>query len=121
MFYEVFTKLCKEKGVSPTATLKKLNISTSKLTAWKNGSMPNSEFLIPISEFFGVTADYLLTGEEKNSSLTADEQRLLDYYKKLSDFDKGRLIERAETMSESTDNQSSEEVNADFSDEKIFR
>ena len=62
MFYEIFEKKCREKGISPTATLKKLKISTSKLTAWKNGSMPNSEFLIPISEFLGVSIDYLLTG-----------------------------------------------------------
>ena len=46
MFYEIFEKKCRENGISPTATLKKLKISTSKLTAWKNGSMPNSELLI---------------------------------------------------------------------------
>ena len=65
MFYDTFEKTCKKNGISPTATLKKLKISTSKLTAWKNGSMPNSEFLIPISEFLGVSIDYLLTGQER--------------------------------------------------------
>ena len=41
MFYEIFTKLCNKIGLSPTETLKRMNLSTSKLTAWKNGSIPN--------------------------------------------------------------------------------
>ncbi len=67
MFYEIFTNLCNQKGLSPTATLQKLNVSTSKLTAWKNGSLPSASALILISEFFGVTVDYLLKGNEITS------------------------------------------------------
>lgn len=67
MFYEIFTNLCNQKGLSPTATLQKLNVSTSKLTAWKNGSLPSASVLILISEFFGVTVDYLLKGNETTS------------------------------------------------------
>lgn len=104
MFYDIFTNLCKENGYSPTSLLKKLNISTSKLTAWKNGSMPNSSLLIPISDCLGVSVDYLLTGKEKSSpsdKLTDDERKLLTYYKKLSDIDKGIVIGRAEQLAES--------------------
>ncbi|MGN1114290.1 MAG: helix-turn-helix domain-containing protein [Oscillospiraceae bacterium] len=102
MFYENFTNLCKDKGFSPTSLLQRLNISTSKLTAWKNGSMPNSSFVILIAEFFGVSTDYLLTGKEKSSptDLTADEQELLTYYKDLNDIDKGIVIGRAEALLE---------------------
>ena len=85
MFYEIFEKKCRENGISPTATLK---ISTSKLTAWKNGSMPNSEFLIPISEFLGVSIDYLLTGKEKESKSTVIlsdiEEKLINDFRNLS-------------------------------------
>lgn len=70
MFYNIFTNLCSQKGLSPTATLQKLDVSTSKLTAWKNGSLPSASILILLSEFFGVTVDYLLTGKEA----TSDEQ-----------------------------------------------
>lgn len=88
MFYEIFEKTCRENGISPTATLKKLKISTSKLTAWKNGSMPNSEFLIPISEFLGVSIDYLLTGKEKESKTTVIlsdiEEKLINDFRNLS-------------------------------------
>ena len=88
MFYEIFEKTCRENDISPTATLKKLKISTSKLTAWKNGSMPNSEFLIPISEFLGVSIDYLLTGKEKEQKTTlilSDiEEKLINDFRNLS-------------------------------------
>lgn len=46
MFYEIFTLLCKHHGMKPTTVLQKLKISTSKLTAWKKGSLPSANVLI---------------------------------------------------------------------------
>lgn len=103
MFYEIFTNLCDEKSISPTATLQNLKISTSKLTAWKNGSLPSASVLILLSEFFQVSIDYLLTGKEKSSSkdnLSNDEQELLTYYSKLHDINKGKVIGTAKTLAE---------------------
>nr|DAD99865.1 MAG TPA: Repressor protein CI [Siphoviridae sp. ctwhn18] len=103
MFYEIFTNLCAEKNISPTATLQSLKISTSKLTAWKNGSLPSASVLILLSEFFQTSIDYLLKGESKSSStvnLTADEHELLQYFKKLSDKSKGIVLGRAEQLAE---------------------
>ena len=102
MFYENFTNLCKEKGYSPTSILKKLNISTSKLTACKSVSIPNSYFLIVIANFFDVTKDFFLFDREKTSDvdLTADEQELLETYRKLTDANKTRLAERGLTHAE---------------------
>lgn len=105
MFYENFTDLCKIRGFSPTSILQKLNISTSKLTAWKNGSMPNASFVVLIAEFFNVSTDYLLTGKEKISSLelTENEQRIIDIFKSLTETQQGQVIERAEMLSESNE------------------
>lgn len=103
MFYEIFTNLCAEKNISPTAALQSLKISTSKLTAWKNGSLPSASVLILLSEFFQTSIDYLLKGESKSSStvdLTADEHELLQYFKKLSDKSKGIVLGRAEQLAE---------------------
>lgn len=105
-FYDNFKQECRKESISPTALLKELNISTSKLTAWKNGSMPNSEYLIPISERLNVSIDYLLTGKEKSPSaeqtakeqLTADERELVELYKSLSEKDKTRVTERARAL-----------------------
>lgn len=70
-FYERFDTECKKKGTTPTALLKSLKISTSKLTAWKNGSMPSSEWVILISEALGTSIEYLLTGKESGETVSA--------------------------------------------------
>ena len=66
-FFERFDAECKKQDTTPTALLKSLNISTSKLTAWKKGSMPSSEWVILISEALGVSIEYLLTGKDTSS------------------------------------------------------
>lgn len=60
MFYNRLKQLCKSKNTSITAVLKALNISTSKGTAWKNGSAPSSEIVIKLAEYFDVSTDFLL-------------------------------------------------------------
>lgn len=99
MFYEIFTKLCDEKGISPTATLQNLKISTSKLTAWKNGSLPSASVLILLSEFFQVSIDYLLTGEDKcnlENSHTPNEIEMLEIFKNFDDREQVKIIGRME-------------------------
>ena len=99
MFYEIFTKLCNEKDISPTATLQNLKISTSKLTAWKNGSLPSASVLILLSEYFQVSIDYLLKGKEKNISenkLTQNENEMLEIFKNFDDREQVKIIGRME-------------------------
>lgn len=79
MFYEVFTMLCNSHGIKPTAALQKLNISTSKLTAWKNGSLPSANVLILLSEFFNVSIDYLLRGYEFSTSNKIEQEHMRKY------------------------------------------
>lgn len=101
MFYEIFTNLCNEIGLSPTETLKRMNLSTSKLTAWKNGSIPNGITLLLISEFFNVSIDYLLTGSEKNSTtnnLSENEIEMLEIFKKFNDREQIKLIGKLEEL-----------------------
>lgn len=101
MFYEIFTNLCENKGLSPTETLKKMKLSTSKLTAWKNGSIPNGTVLLLISEFFSVSIDYLLTSKEKNSStdnLSENELEMLEIFQKFNDREQIKLIGKLEEL-----------------------
>ena len=92
MFYDIFTNTCKEMGYSPTSVLQQLNISTSKLTAWKKGSTPNSNFVVLISEFLGVTTDYLLKGNLSSSNLTEEESDMISDFRKLDEKHKGVII-----------------------------
>ncbi|MBQ9743238.1 MAG: helix-turn-helix transcriptional regulator [Ruminococcus sp.] len=60
MFYEQFNHICISQGTTPSAIVKKLGLSTSKITAWKRGSIPkptileklSNELSVPVSAFF---------------------------------------------------------------------
>ena len=103
MFYDYLKQACKDNNISVTATLKKIGIGTANGTYWKNGSVPASDIVVKLAEFLDVTTDYLLLGKEKSSpteQLTADEQKLLTYYKDLTKREKRIILETAETFSE---------------------
>ena len=92
MFYNIFTLLSRERGTTPTTVLKDLGLSTSKATAWKNGSTPNSETLAKIARYFDVTTDFLLFGsEEAKKTLSADQRELLENYALLDDIGKAEV------------------------------
>ena len=65
MFFTKFKELCSKMNTTPTAVVKELGYSTNKVTAWKHGSIPNLEVAAKIAQYFNVSTDYLLTGEEK--------------------------------------------------------
>lgn len=60
MFYEIFKKLCDERGTTPTAVALDMGISTSLTSRWKHGGKPRIETLNKIADYFGVSASYLL-------------------------------------------------------------
>lgn len=60
-FSERFTYLCKEKGLSPSAAGNIMGFSRNTVSLWrKEKTNPNEKSLKRISEFFDVSADYLL-------------------------------------------------------------
>lgn len=66
MFYDNFDKLCTKIGTSPTAFTKNvLGLSTSKVTAWKGGSIPKYEILQKIADVFNVSVGDLFDGEDE--------------------------------------------------------
>lgn len=61
--YEIFEKLCKEKGVTPYRVSEATGVKTSALSSWKAGrSTPKFEKMKLIADYFGVPTEYLLTG-----------------------------------------------------------
>ena len=61
MFYDVFEKLCKDNGTSPSAVCVKLGMSKTTSSFWKRtGNVPKREALEKIADHFGVTVDFLL-------------------------------------------------------------
>ena len=63
--YSVFEMLCEKNGVTPYKVGKETKIATSTLSDWKNGkSTPKQDKLKLIADYFGVSVDYLMIGEE---------------------------------------------------------
>ena len=89
MFWEIFVSLCSNHGKSTTAVILELGLSRSLVTSWKNGTVPNNTTLKKISDYFGVSVDYLLGNEEKEkisspSSRDEIEEQLLERFRSLT-------------------------------------
>ena len=80
MFYDVYLSLCKQSNKKPSVVAAELGINKSNVSNWKNnGYTPRGEALQKIADYFGVTADYLLTGEESEKAPTpAGEREISD-------------------------------------------
>ncbi len=65
MFWDIFYKICIEQGTKPNPVAKQIGVSSSTVTSWKNGGIPNGETLLKLADYLNVSVDYLL-GREKN-------------------------------------------------------
>lgn len=67
--YEIFDSLREEKGVTVYAISKATGIKTTTFTNWKKGKYtPKQEKLQKIADYFGVSVDYLINGEEQKQN-----------------------------------------------------
>ena len=78
MFYDVFSELCKKRGISDTAAIQAINLSTGNLKNWKNGRTPKPEILKKVADYFNVSVDYLLgktdvKNDDEKSTVTDDD------------------------------------------------
>lgn len=65
--YKIFEQLCKEKGVTAYKVCKSTGITTATISNWKAGRYtPKQEKMQKIADYFGVTLEYLMTGNEGN-------------------------------------------------------
>lgn len=72
MFFEILKDLCSERGTTITGLTAELGISRSNVTNWKNGSVPKSDIIGKIANYFNVSADYILGNEQKKEASTFD-------------------------------------------------
>lgn len=59
-FYDKFSELCKQHGVSPSSVAKAIGLTTANPTYWKRGSIPKGDTLQKLADYFGVSVDFLL-------------------------------------------------------------
>ncbi len=66
------------------------------MSAWKkNNSLPPVDKISKISDYLGMSLDFLLNGEDKNPiMLTVDEKELIENYNKLTNENKKEVSKR---------------------------
>ena len=72
--YEIYCKLRDLRGVKDADVVRATGITKSTFSDWKSGrSEPKKEKLQKIADFFDVSLDYLMTGEEQNGYYLNEE------------------------------------------------
>lgn len=106
--YEIFEKLLNERNITAYKVSKDTGVTQTALSNWKTGkSTPTAKTLQKIADYFGVTIDYLMNGEEKEWTPTLTEKDEKDLDKKVEnllnavDSDAGLMLD-GEIMDEET-------------------
>ena len=78
--YENIYALCNERKITPGALCGELGFRSSVLSDLKNGRKKSLDTttLMKIAEYFNVSVDYLLTGEEIKKAPTDGERKIDD-------------------------------------------
>ena len=73
MFFDNFVRLCEQKGVKPSRALTEAGVPKSAYSYWRteagagNDAKPTNQNSVKLAQYFGVTVDYLLTGNQKEN------------------------------------------------------
>lgn len=73
MFFDNFVRLCKQKRVKPSRALTEAGVPKSAYSYWRteagagNDAKPTNQNAVKLAQYFDVTVDYLLTGNQKEN------------------------------------------------------
>ena len=74
---KIIASLRKEKGLTQAELAQKLNASDKAVSKWESGGgFPSLEYILALATFFGVTTDYLLTGEKEEKQKSYSDLEL---------------------------------------------
>lgn len=73
MFFDNFVRLCEQKGVKPSRALTEAGVPKSAYSYWRteagagNDAKPTNQNAVKLAQYFNVTVDYLITGNQKEN------------------------------------------------------
>lgn len=92
MFADRLKLVRKEAGLTQVELAKALNISTGAVGNWETGKrQPDMEMLKKLSEYFCVSADYLLDNEEIKP--LAEDREIIEGIKGLTAEERKRVLD----------------------------
>ena len=110
MFYDQFVFLCSGKNVTRTKACVDRGFSRTAWNKWRDGAIPNGDGLQKLADYFSVTTDYLLTGEETKKEPTSEGEREISFdeftyamqneSKDLTETDKQILLSMAKQLND---------------------
>ena len=77
-FYKRLREICEENNLTVNELAQTLGLSSGSPTAWKNGAVPRAATLEKIATYFGVSVDYLLDNDGKNTPNIAGDRTVSD-------------------------------------------
>lgn len=92
-------EICAQKGTSMYKLEKQLNLGNGTIGKWgKNGRQPTYDKAVAVANALGVSADYLLTGEQKEKPVLQMENGLKEIdaiFEQLTPSRQAKLLELA--------------------------
>ena len=110
-FFERLLDRLEEMNLIRADLCRALGISEGTVRNWKKGVMPAADTALKIADYLQVSVSWLVSGQgeklqhsyrEMSESISDSERELLELYRNLSDEDKERLIDIAETFRKKT-------------------
>ena len=90
---ERILSLMKEKGYDQKTFAEQLGIRAQIITDWKKGTTTSyTRYIQRIAELLGVSADYLLTGQESATAADPDLAAALAQFEKLTPEQRAKVI-----------------------------
>lgn len=86
-FAENLKRICELRKTNPTALCKELGLSTSKVSAWYNGSLPKQEIMVSLAKQLNCSVMDFFSDEEdlhETKPANEDEEDILRIYRGLS-------------------------------------
>lgn len=85
--YEIFEKLLKGRGITAYRFCKDTGVSTSTISTWKKkNSKIGMDLAETISNYFGVSIDYLMTGKEDEQKEKVNTDDLKQKFEELKEL-----------------------------------
>lgn len=98
-FIDRLELVLKQKNITKTELANKLNIRWPTLSEWaKNGSIPAADIALKIADYLNVSLEWLITGKEKENTITMEQKELLELCAKLTPEQSATIKTVIETM-----------------------
>lgn len=96
-------ELCKKSGISVSELEKTLGFGNGYISKLGQ-STPNTSKIKLIADYFNVSIDYIITGEEKHPipvpKMTDEYYKLISIYSNLSETDRNYIMSLAERLNQ---------------------